>query len=324
MATIRRRTLILAPLVAQAIPRLAAAQSGFLRRPLKIIVPLQAGGSADTSTRLIANSLQRRIAQPVIVDNKPGGSFVIGMQALATAPPDGQTLISINTGMMAAQVTMKRYDMLKSLAPVSQYSKTPTLFVVPARSRFGSFSELLAFAAANPGRLNYGSVGTGGLEHLWVTMLGRTTGAGFTHIPFKGMPDAITALVQGELDFVPCVMSSALPFVQKGSLRALCVLSDERTPALPALPTLKEQGVSMPPMEFWSGLAAPRGTPLPVLEQLRREVIAVMDEPEMKRRMADRGASVVTSASAEAFAQLMQADWSWMSKVALEAGIRVE
>lgn len=321
---IRRRTLIATALAAQAIPRMAWSQSSFISRPVKIIVPLQAGGSADISTRLIANSLQHRLKQPVIVDNKPGGSFVIGMQALAMAPPDGHTLISINTGMMAAQVTMKRYDMLKSLALVTQYSKTPTLFVVPAQSRFRTFSELIAFAKKNPGKLNFGSVGTGGLEHLWVTMLGRSMGVEFTHIPFKGMPDAITALAQGALDFVPCVMSSALPFVQKGTLRALCVLSEERTSFLPDLPTMKEQGASVPPMEFWSGVAAPQGTPLSVIEQLRQEIVNVMAEPEMKLRMDERGATIVTSANTGAFSTLIKAEQSWMSKVAQEAGIRVE
>lgn len=233
-------------------------------------------------------------------------------------------LISINTGMMAAQVTMKRYDMLKSLALVTQYSKTPTLFVVSAQSRFRTFSELIAFAKKNPGKLNFGSVGTGGLEHLWVTMLGRSMGVEFTHIPFKGMPDAIIALAQGALDFVPCVMSSALPFVQKGTLRALCVLSNERTPFLPDSPTMREQGASVPPMEFWSGVAAPQGTPLAVLEQLRQEIVNVMAEPEMKLRMDERGATIVTSANTGAFSTLIKAEQSWMSKVAQEAGIRVE
>ncbi|WP_052224066.1 Bug family tripartite tricarboxylate transporter substrate binding protein [Comamonas testosteroni] len=321
---IRRRTLIATALAAQAIPHMAWTQSSFISRPLKIIVPLQAGGSADISTRLIANSLQHRLKQPVIVDNKPGGSFVIGMQALTMAPPDGHTLISINTGMMAAQVTMKRYDMLKSLALVTQYSNTPTLFVVPSQSRFRTLSELIEFASKYPGKLNFGSVGTGGLEHLWVTMLGRSMGVELTHIPFKGMPDAITALAQGALDFVPCVMSSALPFVQKGSLRALCVLSNERTSFLPDLPSMKEQGVSVPPMEFWSGVAAPHGTPLSVIEQLRQEILKVMSEPEIKLRMNERGATIITSANTGAFSMMMKAEQSWMSKVAQETSIRTE
>lgn len=258
------------------------------------------------------------------MENKPGGSFVIGMQALTSAPPDGYTLISINTGMIAAQVTMQRFDLLKSLALISQDSKTPTLLVVPAQSRFNSFSELIAFAKKHPEQLNFGSVGTGGLEHLRVTMLSQAVGASFTHIPFKGMPDAMTSLIQGELDFVPCVISVALPFVQKGTLRALCVLSDERIPSMPDLPTMKEQGADVAPMEFLSGLAAPRGTPPAVIEQLRQELVAVMAEPEMMQRMADRGSIAVTSPSPEAFAALLQTEWSWMNKVIQETGIRVE
>lgn len=320
----RRRSLIATALAFQAIPRMAWSQSSAFNRPLKIIVPLQAGGSADVGTRQIAHSLTSRLKQPVIVENKPGGSFVIGMQALTRAPADGQTLISINTGMVAAQVTMKRYDMLKSLAPITQSSNTATLFVVSAQSRFKTLTELIAFAKNNPGKLNYGSVGTGGLEHLWVTMLGRTIGAEFTHIPFKGMPDAITALVQAELDFVPCVMSSALPFVQKGMLRALCVLSDERSPFMPELASMREQGVNVPPMEFWSGLAAPEGTPLPVIEKLRQDIVSVMAEPDMKLSMDERGSTIATSANTGEFSSLIKAEWAWMSRAAKEADIHVE
>ncbi len=186
MSPIQRRTLIATALTAVLTPPAAWGQSAFPNRPLKIIVPLQAGGSADIGARLIATSLQHRLKQAVIVDNKPGGSFVIGMQAVAASPADGHTLIAINTGMMAAQATLQRYDMLKSLTPISQYGKTPVLFVVPARSRFGSLSDLIGFAKANPGKLNFGSVGTGGLEHLWVTMFSRSMGIEVTHVPFKG------------------------------------------------------------------------------------------------------------------------------------------
>ncbi|GAB2461520.1 tripartite tricarboxylate transporter substrate binding protein [Comamonas humi] len=324
MATIRRRTLIASALLAQALPRLAWAQPVSFNRPVKILVPLPAGGSADISTRIVANALQPRLKQPVIVDNKPGGSFVIGMQSLRSAPADGHTLISINIGMAAAQATMKRYDLLKSLALITQYSKTPTLFVVPAKSRFKSLAELLDFAKKNPGKLNYGSVGTGGLEHLWVTMLSRSLGVEFTHVPYKGMPDALTALMQGELDFVPAVMSSALPFVKEGKMRALCVLSNERAATMPDLPTMKEQGAHVPPMEFWSGLAAPHGTSPAIVESLRKDIVAVMAEDEVKQRMVDRGAAVAVSANSEAFVRLIQEDLAWMGKVSQEAGIRIE
>ena len=321
---IRRRTLVAAALTSPLFQSLAWSQSAFPNRPVKIIVPLQAGGSADISTRIIADSLQHRLKQPCIVENKPGGSFVIGMQAMRMAQPDGYTLISINSGMMAAQATMKRFDMLKSLSMITQYSKTPTLFAIPAKSRFKSFAELIEFARKNPGKLNFGSVGTGGLEHLWVTMFGQAVGASFTQIPFKGMPDALTALVQGELDFVPCVLSTALPFVNKGILKSLCVLSNERTTALPDVPSIKELGVSVAPMEFWSGLAAPQGTPAGVIEKLRQSIVDVLAEPELQQKMISRGVTVVNNVSSDGFASLLKDDQLWMNKVATEFDIRVD
>ena len=321
---IQRRSLLASALLAPALSQKAWSQASVFSRPVKIIVPLQAGGSSDVSARLIGNSLGKRLKQPIIVENKPGGTFVIGMQSVTSAPADGYTLMAVNTGMMAAQVTMKRIDMLKSLALISQFSTLPTLMVVPAKSPFSNFAELLAFAKKNPGKLNYGSVGTGGLEHLWMTMLSQKTGQEFTHIPFKGMPDAMTALVQGELDFVPCVMSVALPFVRNGALRALCVLSNERTAILPDVPSMKEQGVDVPPMEFWSGLAAPKATSAAVIETLRQELGAVVTEPEMRQKMADRGATVVTSAKSEDFVKVVRDEQLWMSQVVKEAGFKLE
>lgn len=324
MTRLTRRRLIASALAVPMTSSIAWGQASFPNRPLRIIVPLQAGGSADVGTRLIATSLQNRLKQPVIVDNKPGGSYVIGMQAVTSSAADGHTLIAVNTGMMAAQATLQRYDMLKSLAPISQTGQTPVLFVVSAKSRFGSISELISFAKANPGKLNFGSVGAGGLEHLWVAMFSRAMGIEVTHIPFKGMPDAITALAQGELDFVPCVMSVAAPFVEKGVLRALGVISDKRLPAMPELPTVREQGANVPPMEFWSGIAAPKGTPAAIVEQLRRELTMVMNDPEMKQKMASRGTTVVTSQSPVEFATVMEADLAWMKAIVKAANIHIE
>jgi len=324
MQNFHRRHFLAVAIAASLSSGLALAQSSFPNKPLRIVVPLPAGGAADAGARLLAAGLQGQLKQTVIVDNKPGASYQLGMQATTSAPADGYTLIALNTGMAAAQATMKRYDMLKSLTPVTLAGRTPCLLVVAANSKFNSMAELIAFAKANPGKLNFGSVGIGSLEHLWVATFAKTLGIEVTHIPFKGMPDALTALAQGELHFIPAVYPAAAPFVQKGQLRSLGVISDKRFAALPDMPTLKEQGVNVVPMEFWSGYAVPAGTPADVVERLRKEIGVALNEPATREKFAVLGTTVEPSDKPADFAKLIAADVNWMSAAAQAANIKLE
>ena len=323
MTQLHRRHFIAAAIAAGICPTFALAETPYPNKPIRIVVPLPAGGAADSGARVVASSLQTQLKQPVIIDNKPGGTYVIGMQSTTVAPADGYTLIALNTGMAAAQATQKRFDLLKSLTPVTLAGRTPCLFVVPAKSGFASMADVVAFAKANPGKLNYGSVGIGALEHLWATMFSKAMGIEITHVPFKGMPDALTALVQGEIHFIPAVLPSASPFVQKGMIRSLGVISDKRLPEMPDMPTLKEQGIAVPPMEFWSGYAVPAGTPAPVVELLRKEIGLVLNDPSVREKFKALGTTVAVSDKPGDFARLIANELDWMRTTVKTANIRL-
>lgn len=326
MTHLNRRTFLAtatATATATTFPMFAWADDAFPNKAIKVIVPIQAGGAADAGVRIVAAALSTKVKQPVIVDNKPGGSFAIGMQAIASSPPDGYTLIALNTGMVAAQATQQRFDLLKSVVPITKVGITPVLFVVPTGSKFGSIKEMVAYAKANPGKLNYGSVGIGTLEHLWVTLFSKAAGIEMTHVPFKGMPDAMTSLVRGDLDFVPAVYPQAYPFVEQGKLREFGVISDNRLKSRPDLPTIKEQGFNVPPFEFWSGYAAPAGTPPAIIEKLHRDLVAVLHEKRVVEKYSNLSTTIGTNDKPSDFAELIASDLEWMNATAVANKIKL-
>lgn len=302
----------------------ALAQDGYPSKgPVKLIVPLPAGGAADASARILAASLQAQMKQSFVVDNRPGGSFVIGMQAIASAPADGYTIMHLNPGMMAAQAALKKIDVLKTLAPVSLMGSMPTVLSVPASSPFKSVRDLIAAGVAKPGSLNYGSVGIGSMEHLWASNFSKRHGLNAAHVPFKGMPDATTALVQGEIQFLPLVLSVAQPFVQKDMLRALAVVDSQRSPVLPNVPTLKELGYDDPTLVFWGGIAAPRGTPAAIIEQLRENIATAVGSAEIKSKFAAMGTTALSSATSQSFEALVANDLAWLTEAVKGANLQL-
>ena len=263
--------------------------------PIKVIVPLPAGGGADVSVRLVAASMQNTLKQSIVVDNRPGGSFVVAMQAIAQAPADGYTLIQIYPGMLAAQASMKKFDILKSLTPISLMGSTPALLAVPASSPYKTVKDLVNAGVAKQGSLNYGSVGPGTIEHLWCSEFSKHNNMEAVHVPFKGMPDAATALINNEIQFLPLNMVLALQFVQKNMIRVLAVLDTQRHPAMPNVPTIKEAGYNEPPQVFWSGLAAPKGTPAAVIEKLREHISMAVTSDELKTKFQSMGITSLAS-----------------------------
>lgn len=290
--------------------------------PIKVIVPLPAGGAADATARIATTAMQAQLKQTIVIDNRPGGVFTIGMQAIAQAPADGYTLIHLNTGMVAAQASLKRYDMLKTLTPISLMGTMPAVLCVPASSPVKTVSELVAAGRAKPGAQNYGSVGIGSLEHLWGSNFSKQNGLDAVHIPFKGMPDAATALISGDVQFVPLVLAVSLQLIQKGMIRPLAMLDDKRHPALPDVPTLKEAGFDAPPMIFWGGFAAPAGTPPAVVEKLRQAIATAIQSPEVKPKLMAIGTTPFASDSAKAFQDLVAQELRWMDQAVKAANIQ--
>lgn len=301
-------------------PSVQAQEAYPAKGPIKIVVPLPPGGAADASVRVLAATLQTQMKQSIVIDNRPGGSFVIGMQAIAQAPADGYTLMHINPGMCAVQSALKKIDLLKNLTPISIMGTMPTVLVVPASSPIKSVKELIA---AKAGSLNYGSVGLGSLEHLWSSNFSKHHGLDAVHVPFKGMPDAATALVSAEIQFLPLIMAVALPFVQKGMMRALAVIDTQRHAALPNVPTLKELGYDEPPLVFWGGLAAPKGTPAAIVEQLREQMATAIATPEVKTKLMGMGTTPMSSTSPQAFESLIAQELAWMNDAVKHANLQL-
>jgi tripartite-type tricarboxylate transporter receptor subunit TctC len=325
MHSIDRRTFIASLAMAGAAAGPAMAQDGFPGKgPLRLIVPLPPGGAADVSARLLVATLQERMQRTFIVDNRPGGSFSIGMQAFAQAVPDGTTLMQINIGMCAAQAALGRFDLQKALVPVSLIASAPAILCVSAaQSRAQTVQDLIASGRARPGTLNYGSVGVGTMEHLWGHAFSREHALGAVNIPFKGMPEAATALVGGEVQFLSLIYPVAAPLVQKGLLRPLAMLDARRHPALPDLPTLKELGVTAPDLVFWAGIAVPAGTPAAVVELLHREIAAVAQDAGYREKLAGIGAVALSSATPAEFARLVDDELRWMAASVKAADLRL-
>lgn len=302
----------------------AWAQASYpAKGPIRVIVPLPAGGAADVSTRIVTSALQAQLGQSVIVDNKPGGSFTIGMNALAQAPADGYTLFYVNTGMCTAQAALRKYDMLKALVPISSIGTMPAVLSVPAASPIRSVKELVAMAKAHPGTLNYGSVGLGSLEHLWGSRFAREQGVEMVHIPFKGMPDAVLALSAGEIQLLPLILSLALPHVQKGLVRPLAVLDAQRHPLLPDVPTMREAGFDAMPVAFWGGLAAPAGAPAAVIDQLHRAIVAALRDSALQDKLKVMGTLPVVSDSPQAFRRQIEGELRWMTAAVKDANLQL-
>lgn len=291
--------------------------------PVRLIVPQPAGGAADASARMLAALLQERLKQVFIIDNRPGASFLLGMQGIAQAAPDGYTLMHINPGMCAAQASLKKFDLRKTLAPISLSASAPAVLCVPAASPARTARELLAFGHANPGKLNYGSVGIGTLEHLWCHNLSKEHGLEAVHIPFKGMPDAATALVGGDVQFLPTVYPVAAPLVQKGLIRPLAMLDDRRHRGMPDVPTLKELGIAAPNLVFWSGIAAPAGTPAAIVELLRREIAGAASDTGYRERLEGIGATALGSETAQSFDKLIEDDLTWLNAAVKAANLQL-
>lgn len=287
--------------------------------PIKVIVPLPAGGAADATARMVVSSMQTQMKQTFIVENKPGASYLLAMQAMAQSPADGYTLMHINTGMVAAQAALKKFDLLKSLAPISLMGTMPAVLAVPASSPFKSVQELMA---AKPGSLTYGSVGIGSLEHLWTSEFSRKNKLDAVHIPYKGMPDAATALAGGEINYLTPVLAVAIPLMQKGLIRPLALLDNQRHAMLPNLPTLKELGHDMPPVVFWGGMVAVRGTPAPVIEQLRAAVAAAVADPDVRSKLMGIGTTAFSN-TPQAFESLIAQELGWMTDAVKAANLQL-
>ena len=265
----------------------AAWAQDYPNRPITLIVPFPPGGVADNVARPVALALGKQLGQSVIIENKQGAGGGIGMAQVARAKPDGYTLLLALSSISIipeADKVLGRAPLftLDQLTPVARFTADPVVLAVRAESPWKTYAEFIAYAKANPKKINYGSSGNYGTMHVPMEMLGSATGASFTHVPFTGAAPSVTALLGGSLDAVASGPSTVVQHVKAGKLRVLANWGPERHPALPDVPTLREQGVAV---EFaqWAGLFAPGGTPEPVLAALRRAARDMQDDAAFKQ-----------------------------------------
>ena len=307
-----------------ALPSAALAQA-YPSRPVTIIVPYAAGGSLDAVTRILAKSMTARLGQTVLVENRAGAGSNIGAAYVAKSPPDGYTLFlaSPATAINVSLYSQLSYDPEKDLAPVSLVTAVPSVLIVPASSPYKSVAELVAFARANPGKLNYSSGGAGSSEHLGSEMFKFYCGVDVTHIPYKGGAPAMTDLMAGQVSMMFSNRIGALPHIRSGKLRALGVADAVRSPQLPDVPTFGEAGYPDLKVLVWSGIMAPAGTPAAVVNRLHAVITEAMQAPDMRAQMDEMGVTIASGGPKE-FGEFLRREIALWRPIVKQSGARVD
>ena len=318
----RFRLAVLA-LAAALLPLCASAQS-WPDKPVKILVPAPAGSSLDVLARAIGDRLKDKFGQPVVVENKPAAGGTVATAEVARATPDGSVMLLGFNGPLATGPLIQKvpYDVQKDLAPVIITSSQPNVLAVNASLPVKSVPELVAWAKANPGKLNYASVGNGSSSHLNAELLKSMAGIEAVHVPFNGSPPAVLSTVQGETQMIFAVMQPLQAQVQAGKLRAIAVTTPRRFPLLPDLPAIAE---TYPGFEAlaWNGLVVPAGTPSAVVQKINAEVGAILKQPEIVQRMNGFGFDLVGGTPAD-FAALIRSEAERWTPVVKKLGIKVD
>ncbi len=298
-----------------------AAKASWPSKPIRIIVPYNAGGSTDVVARTLADGMSKRLGKPVVVDNRGGASGILGTDAVARAPADGHTLlVSLSTSMMVNQYLYSKlpYNPEKDLELVSQIATAPIVLVVHPSVPANNMQELLAYVKARKGKLSYGSWGQGSQAHLVGAYLSKTTGADMTHVAYKGEAPMLQDLLGGQLQLCFAGVAGAKPFVDAGRLKAIGLVGRERAPTLPQVATLHEQGLTDGAYSVvgWIGLGAPAGLPAEVLAQLSSLVKELALEPRMQEQLVNTGGLAVMG-TPQAFREVYQRDApAWKALVA--------
>jgi tripartite-type tricarboxylate transporter receptor subunit TctC len=274
-----------------ALPRLALAQARFPSRPIRIVVPNAAGGAADLTARTVGQKLAASLGQSVIVDNRPGAGGVVAGELVAKADPDGHTLLLVSSGTAVSAALFRQlpFDTLKDFAWVSTLATFDLAIVVAEGGRFRTLAELLAYAKANPGKVNIGTPNVGTTQNLAAELFKASAGIDVQVVPFNGTPPVITALRGGQIDAGLDILGPLMPQIASKALRPLAVLGEKRAPQLPDVPAAREAGGPLATFKAssWNGLAVPAKTPPEVVARLSREVQAVVAHPDVKARLLE-------------------------------------
>ncbi|MSQ72252.1 MAG: tripartite tricarboxylate transporter substrate binding protein [Betaproteobacteria bacterium] len=322
-----RQIIMLLLAACSAIQALPASAQAFPSKPMRIIVPLQAG-PADTVTRALGQKLSETWGQPVIVENRPGANMIIGAEAAAKAAPDGYTLLFASDALMSInQFLYSRlpYDPEKDFTPVAILAYTITTVMVSAQLPVNSVAELVQLAKAQPGKFNYGTLGLGSNGHLAAELFKAATGVEIAHVPFKGSPDLIQAMASNEVQMAFQGPGTALPSIRAGKIKALAVYSQRRLPTLATAQTMAEAGFpNVDGARAWYGIVAPALTPKDVVAQIAREMVRVATTPEFREKYLVGFNLEPVGAGPDELAAVIRADREKYSQLARKLNIRLD
>jgi tripartite-type tricarboxylate transporter receptor subunit TctC len=300
----------------------AWAQGGYPNKPIRLVVPFSPGGGTDTQARGISDPMSKKLGQTVVVDNRPGAGSAIGSEIVARATPDGYTLIMVS-GSYGAQAALGRlpFDPIRDITPVALIGTTGLVLSVHPSVPAKSVAEFISYAKAHPGKLNFGSAGTGGLGHLAGEVFMLETKVNIVHVPYKGSGPTMRALLAGEIQLSFSSMVPSIPHIKAGRLRALGVTMDKRSPALPDVPSISE---TVPGFEVthWYGMWGPKGLPKAIVVRWNKEIGVVLQRPDVRRRLANEG-MVPGGGSPEEFKAFITKQVNKWRRVVKEANIQI-
>ncbi len=309
-----------------AIVSLGAQAQPYPAKPIRFVVPYPAGGPLDTVARLLGQKVSESVHQPVIVDNKPGAGGNIGADAVAKAPGDGYTILMGAVATHAINPTLYSsipYDAIKDFTPVTQLASTPNVLVVNPSVPAANVREFIAYAKANPGKLNFGSGSTGSAGHLAGELFKTMAGIDMTHVPYKGAAPAMNDLIGGQIQLMFDNLASSLAQVRAGKVRALAVTTAKRSALAPDLPTIAESGLPGFDINTWFGILVPSATPHEIVERLHAEFTKALAAPDIREKMLNLGAEPVGS-TPEAFAAYIRSEGQKYARVIKASGARAD
>jgi tripartite-type tricarboxylate transporter receptor subunit TctC len=313
-------------LAAALAPLPSPAQDGYPSKPIRLIVPFAAGGSADVVGRLMAEELRGVLGQPVVVENRPGAGGNIAGDFVARAPADGYTLLLAAAGPIVVNPSLyarMSFDPAKDLAPVTLLTRDHNLMAVPPSVPVRTVREFIAYAKARPTQVSFGSPGNGTPAHLGGELFNQVAGTTMTHVPYKGSAPAVTDLVAGQITVMIDNMPALLPHVRAGRLRALGVASEARASGAPDIPTVAESGLPGFAVTAWKGLMAPAATPKPIIARLHEASVRALAKPAVRKRLVDLGAEPVGTTPTAFAALIAQETVAWGALVK-STGARVD
>ncbi len=306
--------------------RAAGPADAFPSKPVRIVVPFTPGGSTDILARAIGERLAQAWGQPVVIENKPGAGGNVGVELVAKSPPDGHTIVMGHIGTFAANPALYKqlpYDPVNDFAPITLVAMVPNVLVVGPAVQAKTLGELVAYAKANPGKLDYGSGGNGSAAHLATEYFRMRTGVQMQHVPYKGTGPAVADLLGGQIGVMITGALPLMPHIKSGKLRPLAVASPKRLAILPDVPTIAESGYPGFSAVQWYGLFAPAATPKEIVAKINRDAVRALKDPAVAERLASEGAEPVGD-TPEQFGAFVKSEIELWGKVIRESGAKID